>query len=298
MSHFEGSEDSDNRGTASVRYTLRAFVPELANTSTSFFSRSEHADTAIDIPLYNPSPHSPEPVHCQQLSHKTVIRTARLLPNHQPRTKPSLRSNIRHIFHKSHVPWLALNITFRAPSTVSLDVNPLKPLPFTIAIQRLATGVGDTVSPPCPAPNPLPKIYLKSLSLSLTAHTALRGGHDRFSGFGPKRFEVLTRPIPFFEYHAPKDARAQIQVPVVGEGGQVWQLDVGTALGVTVGHLQGAAGRVGGITTGDFLTPNVMRRWGVEWDVTLECAGEEVRWRSESVAGGGLRVRLLRGGGA
>jgi hypothetical protein len=60
----------------------------------------------------------------------------------------------------------------------------------------------------------------------------------------------------------------------------------------------GRGGEIGGGgLTGEFLTPNVLRRWGVEWDVRLECAGEEIRWRSESTEGGGLGVRILRGGG-
>jgi hypothetical protein len=255
------------------------------------------------------------------LGHQDTIRTMRLLHSHQEK-RMSFRDNMRSIFKKDRLPWLAFGIVFQAPHLLWLDQAAETKLPFSLGVRRLAGGIGETTGPPpLPMPGvpcdekgrpldpaaaaaaddymknnsghiPTPKVFLKSLKLKLVAHTALRGGYDRFSGYGPKRFEGIT-PVTFFKFKA-SSSTPQLELPV---GDHAWT-DLGAALGATLGDLRvaGSEAGLGGIT-GEFLTPNVWRRYGIEWDMRLECAEEEIHWQSETLYGGGLGMQFLRGDG-
>ncbi|KAL2208032.1 hypothetical protein CC79DRAFT_1368887 [Sarocladium strictum] len=317
---FEDRLIENTEGTAQVRYTMHAIAPELSGGGRWIFGSSSPAENSVDISLYNPVSMPPTPIQYKTLGHQDTVRTMRLLQDNQNK-RLSLRDNMRSIFKKDKLPWLALGLVFQAPELLWIDQPAETKLPFSIGVRRLAGGVGEaTGPPPQPMPGvpcdekgrpldpaaaaaaddfmrnnpihvPTPKVYLKSLKLKLVAHTALRGGYDRFSGFGPKRFEGIT-PITFFKY---KTSSPTFELPV---GDNAW-LDLGQALDATLGPLRQAGGESGlGGITGEFLTPNVWRRYGVEWDLRLDVEGEEVRWESETNFGGGLGMRFLRGDGA
>lgn len=321
VNNFDDNHMTNERGTASVRYTLRATVPQLSGGTRKLFGVLGPAESVVDIPLYNPAGPPQNPIQYQHLAYEDVVRTLRLLPSHQT-TKLSFREQMRSVMKKDRLPWFAVVITFQAPDILWLDRPPDTTLPFAVNVRRLAGGVGDATGPP-PSPLPIPRIqsnekdekgrpldhaqhsdnnhpdyvptppvFLKRLQVNLVAHTALRGGDDRFSGFGPKHFDGLTT-VPLFEFKA---SRSTPQVEVAVSDSE-W-LDLGAVLGVTYRHLESAAAESGiGGLTGEFLTPNIWRRWGIDWDMRLECADKEIRWQSETSYGGGLGVQFWRGQG-
>ena len=69
-------------------------------------------------------------------------------------------------------------------------------------------------------------------------------------------------------------------------------------LGVNWGHLLEirSLDRFG--LVGDFVTPNMVRTYGIEWDIRLEIAGEELKWETSFGYGGGLPVKLMNGDGS
>ncbi|KIV89285.1 hypothetical protein PV10_08863 [Exophiala mesophila] len=323
MNSFSDSQFSNESATASVRYTLRATVPDLSGGARKLFGVLGPAESVVDLPLYNPAGPPQNPIQPQHLAYEDVVRSLRLLPSHQT-TKLSFREQMRSVMKKDRLPWLAVGITFQAPEVLWLDLPPDTTLPFAINVRRLAGGIGETTglpppTSPLPAPVndpyekdekgrrlekvpppenshpdyvPTPQIFLKRLRVNLVAHTALRGGEDRFNGYGPRHFDSLIA-VPMFEFKASRST-PQIEVAV---SDSEW-LDIGAVLGVTYQHLTSAATEsgIGGIT-GEFLIPNIWRRWGIDWDMRFECADKEIRWQSETPYGGGLGVQFWRGQG-
>ena len=301
----ESSEVNTN-GTADVLYTMHATVPELPGSSRWIFGSSGPPETTINVPLVNPVSLPPRPIVYKTLGQQDTVRTLRLLPSNNDK-RLSFRDNMRSIFKKDRLPWLTLGLVFKGPELLFLDQSPGTTLPFSFGVRRLAGGVGDVTGPSQLTydengrpldPNhidhvPTPPVFLKSLKLKLVSHTVLRGGYDRLSGYGPRRFEVVT-PVTFFKYKA-SSSTPQIELSV---GEHTWT-DLGQGLGAKLGDLVsvGSEPGLGGIT-GEFLTPNVWKRWGVEWDVRVVCADEELHWESDTAFGGGLGIRFLRGDGA
>lgn len=204
------------------------------------------------------------------------------------------------------VPPTDLNWDNKAPNAKSAYLAPPNQLP-----QQLPDGIPD------------PEVHLTRLTLTLTAHTSLRGNHPSPSSIGGQTMQAATS-VRIFEWRASKSSP---QIPLVllptqstppppppisnpasstGNNSDVW-LNIGTTLNLTTAHLHsaGQASGVGansdGSLQGAFLLPNLAREWSVSWEVRVEVAGEEVRWRSEDEegggGGGGVGVRLLRGDG-
>ncbi|KAH8176215.1 hypothetical protein LIA77_04633 [Sarocladium implicatum] len=300
------SSDVNTRGNADVLYTLHATVPELAGSSRWIFGSSGPPETTVDIPLVNPVSLTPRPVQYKTVGANDTIRTLRLLPGSDDKRR-SFRDSMRSIFKKDSLPWLNLGFVFKGPELLFLDQPDGTLLPFSFGVRRLAGGVGEVTGPsqltydekgrPIDPGHidhiPTPPVYLKSLKLKLVAHTVLRAGYDHYGSQGPRRFETFTA-VTFFKYKASSSA-PQIELPV----GQHTFTDLGRSLGANMGDLWSADSDAGlGGLTGEFLTPNVWRRWGVEWDVKVVCAEEEVHWESETEYGGGMGIRFLRGDGA
>ena len=161
---------------------------------------------------------------------------------------------------------------------------------------------------------PNPDIHLSRLTLNLVSHTSLRGSEPNTKIRSGMTYECHTSALLYA--FRPRRGDAAYLVPIRSPlsvslhpssqnsskttASDGW-LDLGPLLGITHGHLHtiGQHAKSIGMNTdgslqGEFVTPNLRRSWGLEWDlrVVARLGGEkkEVRWRRC-----GVRVGLVRG---
>ena len=162
---------------------------------------------------------------------------------------------------------------------------------------------------------PTPKVYLTRLSVTLVAHNQVRTNPSTQRYMDPGQAESFAEHVIFeYRYQKQNEGDRKIELPLAeadsssstsnagylgreksGElgarpvtGGTQWS--VGEQLGVNHGMLRA----LGPSIVPDFATPNLARSYLLQWEVRVECCGEEVIWRS--IKEGGLGVSIQRQG--
>ena len=162
---------------------------------------------------------------------------------------------------------------------------------------------------------PTPKVYLTRLSVTLVAHSQVRTNPSTQRYMDPGQAESFSEHA-IFEYRYQKqnegDRRIELPLSEIGSssstshagypggeksaelgsrpapGGSQWS--VGEQLGINHAMLRA----LGPSIVPDFATPNFARSYLVQWEVRVECCGEEVIWRS--IKEGGLGISIQRQG--
>ncbi|ETN46484.1 uncharacterized protein HMPREF1541_00669 [Cyphellophora europaea CBS 101466] len=325
--------DSRFQAEASVRYTIHAICPQLKAGASRLWMGE--VDEKADINIINPVSLPAQLIQWKRLAHEDAIRTLRLLPFHQT-NRLSFRENVRSVFKKDRLPWCSFRMTMAAPDILWLDRPSDQPLPISLSIERIGSGEGSASShrasstsdagPPSPLPAkagasppdnknslspypshqspspspalefPTPPIYLKRLTLNLITTTLLRGSDPKPTSYGGQTYEAVGAS-PIWEWRADK-ANPMIELHANGIDTATAPFELGRELGITWAalHRAAAAKYFGGLQS-EFVVPNLHRSFGIDWELRLECAGEEFRWESPAEFGGGFGLRALRGDG-
>lgn len=286
---------------ASIRYTLHVECPELKAGASRLWMGS--VDESVDLDIINPATLAPHAVQWMSLSFEDTIRTFNLFPEDQ-RPKLGFRDRMSSVFKKDRLPWCAFHLALQAPSTLWLDGPNDAPLPLHLLVRRVASGAGasaerrksdassqqqqpsstdgssytskgqEKLSPSTnpTAPNDpsilTPPLHITSFTLRVSYNMALRGAEASPSSWGGRTYE-LTDHANVCDWAAGKK-QPRVEVPLSDHEDR-W-LDLGRELGITYGHMKAAAAndaRFGGLQ-GDFATPNLARRFGLEWCLKVE----------------------------
>lgn len=293
--------DSHFSATASVRYTLHAECPELKAGASRLWQGN--VDEQVDLPISNPTTSLPaQPVQWKRLAHEDAVRSLRLLPSHQD-GRLTFRENMRSFFKKDRLPWCRFRMTIQMPDLLWLDRPDDQPLPILLNVRRVACGTGaerrksdagststtdQPLSPtlekaglrngadekkaslvdPEEEDMPTPPLYLKAVQLSYVSYTALRGADERINKNGGKTWNML-QTATFCDWEETDKKQRRVEVPV---GPDTW-FDLGSNLGITWGTWKTVcqSSKFGGMQ-GEFRLANLIRSFGMEWDIKMEGA--------------------------
>lgn len=294
LPHFSSSRGPSKDIYGGLQYLLNAEVVGLPAGIKGLWIGNK--DVEYEIQVRNSGPHVPMQIQWQTLTEDTTVRSLLLLPSHSD-GHLTFREKTRSIFKKSSLPSIELALTFSMPETLLLDLPAAEELPFRINVRRVADLPKNTKIPDEKESResniPNPEVFLKKLELSLVAINTVRTpGIVPGSGVlgsrwakGPTHHHEVAERSACFCSCKPKRKEEPMCEIDVGHG---W-FDIGARLNVCAGDLAQLAEvpRYGLVE--DFTTPNLSRRYRLDWDIRLEIAGKEVKWKQ------GMPVRILNG---
>ena len=165
---------------------------------------------------------------------------------------------------------------------------------------------------------PVPQVYLTRLSVTLVAHSQVRTNLSTKRYMDPGEAETFAEHEIFeYRYQKANEGDRKIELPLsqtdagpsssspsnTGFLGHAKSAELGSrpstgqtqwSIGEQLGVNHAMLRALGPSIVPDFTTPNLARSYLLQWEVRVECCGEEVSWRS--IKEGGLGVSIQRQG--
>lgn len=279
LPRFAGSVGASTDISGSVVYRLNAEAMGIpAGIKGLWIGNKEEK---LDVPIMVPPPDLRNLEISYQIStfHATV-QSLQLLPTHHD-GHLSIREHFRSAFKKSSLPAVDFQLAFSAPNILHLHRSRDQKLPFSFQVRRVAR-------PPTPSqPSeekrdekvPLedeihtPTVFLKRIDINLMAMTTVRTPAT-YGRWNQGREETGTRTATICSCTPAPKMQSICELSV----GESW-FHIGEMLDVNWGNLHETNQVSGFSLTGDLVTPNIVRKYQIEWDIRLEIAGKEVRWK-------------------
>ena len=312
----------------SVIYKVRAEVPNLgADWQRLWIGKMEQDAFLAVVNLKRlPSTVAEGPVQWRDLKFKCDVRTLKLLPNHAE-SHLSILERTRGIFNKSALPSLELELAFSAPRTLFIDAADQLSLPFFLSVCRTNShasedpslntlGLDEKHNEISESVDPYtvttPKVYLDRMRVILVAHSEVRTNPHTRRYMDPGENQAFQEH-EIFDYKHNAKAGERVEIPLIDplnaarssrgsfnekgssqvSSSKPMQFNIGEQLGITHELLRNIPRSYDIVP--DFATPNLVRKYFLQWDIRLDVCGEEVRWSAEREEQG-LGVRVERGG--